>query len=62
MKKKNANTLIIIVVIALLIAGFGYFGYYIKKKMFNTDYIGCYEKIGKLEKAYHTRIRISRGI
>lgn len=53
MKKKNANTLIIIVVIALLIAGFGYFGYYIKKKMFNTDYIGCYEKIGKLEKAYH---------
>lgn len=52
MKKKKSNTIIIVIVIALLIAGFGYFGYYIKKKMFNTDYIDCYEKIGKLEKAY----------
>lgn len=51
-KKKSHQKLIIFIVVCLLIAGFGAFGWYIKKKMFNTDYVACYEKIAKAEKQY----------
>lgn len=51
-KKKSHGKLIGFIVIVILIAGCGAFGWYIKKKLFNTDYIDCYEKIGKVESAY----------
>jgi hypothetical protein len=60
-KKKSHGVLIAIIVIALLAAGCGGFVWYIKKKLFNTDYIGCYEKIAKLEKSYESKNTSSTG-
>lgn len=54
-QKKSHGLLIAIIVIALIVAGGGAFAWYIKKKLFNTDYIGCYEKIRKLEKSYDAK-------
>ena len=51
-KKKSHGKLIAFIVVVVLIAGFGAFGWYIKKKLFNTDYIACYEKIARVEESY----------
>lgn len=54
-KKKSHGKLIGFIVIVVLIAGCGAFGWYIKKKLFNTDYVACYDKIAKVEKAYRKK-------